>query len=71
VVSDTGIGIPPESIERVFDRFYRVGDARTHANGGSGLGLSIVKLAAESHRGSIGLVSTPGRGSTFTVTLSL
>jgi two-component system OmpR family sensor kinase len=69
VVSDTGIGIPPESIERVFDRFYRV--VRMRANGGSGLGLSIVKLAAESHRGSVNLLSTPGRGSTFTVSLSL
>jgi heavy metal sensor kinase len=71
VVSDTGIGIPPDCIERVFDRFYRVGDVRTRANGGSGLGLSIVKLAAESHRGSVDLVSTPDQGSTFTVTLSL
>lgn len=71
VVSDTGIGIPPESIGRVFDRFYRVRDVPTLANGGSGLGLSIVKLAAESHRGSVALVSKPGQGSTFTVTLSL
>jgi heavy metal sensor kinase len=71
VVSDTGIGIPPESVGRVFDRFYRVRDVRTRANGGSGLGLSIVKLAAESHRGSVALESTPGQGSTFTVTLGL
>lgn len=71
VVSDTGIGIPPECIGRVFDRFYRVGDVRTRANGGSGLGLSIVKLAAESHRGSVALVSKPDQGSSFTVTLSL
>ena len=71
VVSDTGIGIPPECLERVFDRFYRVGDPRTRANGGSGLGLSIVELAAESHRGSVDVISEPGQGSTFTVTLSL
>jgi heavy metal sensor kinase len=71
VVSDTGIGIPPECVERVFDRFYRVGDPRTRTNGGSGLGLSIVKLAAESHRGSVDVISEPGHGSTFTVTLSL
>jgi signal transduction histidine kinase len=71
VVSDTGIGIPPECIGRVFDRFYRVGDVRTRANGGSGLGLSIVKLAAESHHGSVALTSEPGHGSTFTVTLNL
>jgi heavy metal sensor kinase len=70
-VSDTGIGIPPESVERVFDRFYRVEDSRTRASGGSGLGLSIVKLAAESHRGSVSLVSEPNRGSTFTVSLPL
>ena len=71
VVSDTGIGIPPECVERVFDRFYRVGDPRTRSNGGSGLGLSIVKLAAESHRGSVDVISEPEHGSTFTVTLSL
>src|SRR5258708_22952831 len=71
VISDTGIGIPPECIGRVFDRFYRVGDVRTRANGGSGLGLSIVKLAAESHRSPVALVSNPGPGNTFTVTLSL
>ncbi len=70
-VSDTGIGIPPECVGRVFDRFYRVGDPRTRANGGSGLGLSIVKLAAESHQGSVDLISDPGHGSTFTVSLAL
>jgi signal transduction histidine kinase len=68
---DTGIGIPPESIERVFDRFYRVEDSRTRASGGSGLGLSIVKLAAEAHRGSVNLVSEANNGSTFTVSLPL
>jgi two-component system phosphate regulon sensor histidine kinase PhoR len=71
VVSDTGIGIPAEFVERVFDRFYRIGDARTPTNGGSGLGLSIVKLAAESHQGSVELISDPGCGSTFTVNLAL
>jgi heavy metal sensor kinase len=71
VVSDTGIGIPAEFVERVFDRFYRIGDARTPTNGGSGLGLSIVKLAAESHQGSVELTSDPGCGSTFTVNLAL
>jgi heavy metal sensor kinase len=71
IVSDTGIGIPPESVNRVFDRFYRVDDSRTRANGGSGLGLSIVKLAVESHHGDIALTSEPSRGTTFTVTLPL
>jgi heavy metal sensor kinase len=71
VISDTGIGIPPESIGRVFDRFYRVNDPRIRPNGGSGLGLSIVKLAAESHRGSVEVISEPNHGTTFTVALPL
>ena len=71
IVSDTGIGIPPECVDRVFDRFYRVADPRMRTNGGSGLGLSIAKLAAESHRGSVEVVSEPGQGSTFTVNLNL
>lgn len=70
-VSDTGIGIPPGNIERVFDRFYRVADSRTRADGGSGLGLSIVKLAAECHGGSVSVESKLGDGSTFTVRLPL
>jgi heavy metal sensor kinase len=68
-VADTGIGIPPECVERVFDRFFRVDESRARADGGSGLGLSIVKLAAESHHGSVNLTSHVGRGSTFTVSL--
>ena len=71
IVADTGIGIPPECVERVFDRFYRVDGSRTRADGGSGLGLSIVKLAAESHQGSVDLISQVGHGSTFTVSLPL
>jgi heavy metal sensor kinase len=71
VVADTGIGIPRESLGRVFDRFYRVQDSRMRPNGGSGLGLSIVKLAAESHQGSIEVESEPDRGSTFAVSLPL
>ena len=70
-VCDTGVGIPPECVERVFDRFYRVDQSRARADGGSGLGLSIVKLAAESHQGSVHLISQLGRGSTFTVRLPL
>jgi two-component system OmpR family sensor kinase len=70
-VCDTGVGIPPECLERVFDRFYRVNQSRARADGGSGLGLSIVKLAAESHQGSVHLISQLGRGSTFTVRLPL
>ncbi len=71
IVSDSGIGIPPECVGRVFDRFYRVVKSRSRADGGSGLGLSIVKLAAESHGGSVQLVSEAGSGSTFTVNLPL
>jgi two-component system, OmpR family, phosphate regulon sensor histidine kinase PhoR len=71
VVADTGIGIPRESLGRVFDRFYRVQDSRMRPNGGSGLGLSIVKLAAESHQGSVEVESELDRGSTFAVSLPL
>lgn len=71
VISDTGIGIPPDCVGRVFDRFYRVDKSRTRAEGGSGLGLSIARLAAESHHGSVDVVSQPGQGSTFTVWLPL
>ena len=71
VVADTGIGIPRESLGRVFDRFYRVQDSRMRPNGGSGLGLSIVKLAAESHQGTVELESELDRGSTFAVSLPL
>lgn len=70
-VSDTGIGIPPESIDHVFDRFYRVDKARARAAGGAGLGLSIVKAVVESHKGNITVTSEVGRGSTFKVTIPL
>lgn len=70
-VSDTGIGIPPESIDHVFDRFYRVDKARARAAGGAGLGLSIVKAVVESHKGNITVTSELGRGSTFKVTIPL
>jgi signal transduction histidine kinase len=68
-VIDTGIGIPHEARERVFERFYRVDRARSRARGGTGLGLAIVKHAVELHGGSIGLESELERGSTFTVRL--
>jgi heavy metal sensor kinase len=71
IVSDTGVGIPPESVDRVFERFYRVDKARSRAEGGSGLGLSIVKWVVEAHRGSVKLASDPGHGTTFTVSLPL
>jgi heavy metal sensor kinase len=66
-VGDTGIGIPRESIARIFDRFYRVEQARTRASGGSGLGLTIAKWIAELHHATITVESSPGKGSEFTV----
>ena len=68
-VRDTGIGIPPEHLPRVFDRFYRVDKARTRAEGGTGLGLSIVRSIVGAHGGTVELASTPGQGTTCTVTL--
>lgn len=67
VVSDTGIGIPPEHRERIFERFYRVDKSHSKDVGGTGLGLSIVKHAVMIHRGSISLDSVPGGGTSFTV----
>ena len=66
-VQDTGIGIPEEQQERIFERFYRVDKSRSKAVGGTGLGLSIVKHAAKLHGASITLQSTPGKGTTVTV----
>jgi two-component system sensor histidine kinase SenX3 len=68
-VSDNGIGIPPDQVERIFERFYRVDYARSRANGGSGLGLAIVKHIAAAHNGDVTVWSQPGRGSTFTLRL--
>jgi heavy metal sensor kinase len=68
-VSDTGIGIAPTDAARIFERFYRAGEARSRQDGGFGLGLAIVRWIAESHRGSVTCTSELGRGSTFTVTL--
>jgi heavy metal sensor kinase len=68
-VTDSGIGIPAEAAARVFERFYRVDKARSRAEGGSGLGLPIVKWIAEAHHGSVSLESAPERGSSFTVSL--
>ena len=70
-VSDTGIGIDPDALEHVFERFYRADEARTRAFGGSGLGLSIAEQLVTGHGGRITAQSTPGRGSTFTVSLPL
>jgi two-component system, OmpR family, sensor histidine kinase SenX3 len=68
-VTDRGIGIAREDQERVFERFFRVDQARSRATGGTGLGLAIVKHVAANHNGSIRLWSQPGTGSTFTLSI--
>ncbi len=68
-VADTGIGIPPEDLGRVFDEFYRSPNARARTGDGTGLGLSIVKAVVEQHGGTVSVESAVGRGTTFTVEL--
>jgi signal transduction histidine kinase len=71
VIADQGIGISPEDQRRVFDRFYRTDEARTHTKKGTGLGLAICAWIVESHHGRIEVQSEPNKGSIFTVTLPL
>lgn len=66
--TDTGVGIPKESLSQIFERFYRVDKARSRKSGGSGLGLSIVHSMVLRNGGTISVESTPGSGSVFTVT---
>ncbi len=66
-ISDTGVGIPPDALSHVFERFYRVDKARARQSGGSGLGLAIVKNMVERNNGEIHVQSTVGKGTTFTV----
>jgi two-component system sensor histidine kinase SenX3 len=68
-ITDQGIGIPAEEIDRIFERFYRVDPARHRSTGGTGLGLSIVKHVAASHGGEVRVWSVEGQGSTFTFSL--
>jgi two-component system phosphate regulon sensor histidine kinase PhoR len=70
-VTDTGIGIPPEAIPRLFERFYRVDKGRAREEGGTGLGLAIVKHVAQTHGGQVEVESRIGHGSTFRVRLPL
>lgn len=68
-VTDQGQGIPASDQQRIFERFYRVDEARSRATGGTGLGLAIVKHVCENHGGEVTVWSEPGRGSTFTMRL--
>jgi two-component system phosphate regulon sensor histidine kinase PhoR len=68
-VSDDGPGIPAESLERIFERFYRVDKARSREQGGTGLGLSIVKHIIQSHGGRVWAINEPGKGASFHFTL--
>ena len=68
-VSDTGIGVPADSIDRIFERFYRADKSHSRKIGGTGLGLSIVKHGVSLHGGSITVKSSEGSGTTFTMAL--
>ncbi|HRK58177.1 MAG TPA: ATP-binding protein [Candidatus Kapabacteria bacterium] len=70
-VSDTGVGIPEDSLEHIFDRFFRVDKARSRDVDGTGLGLAIVKWIVESHHGSIDVESQLGKGTMFTIKFPL
>jgi signal transduction histidine kinase len=68
-VADTGVGIEPEHLPRLFERFYRVDAARSRDDGGTGIGLAIARSVVEAHGGHIRAASDPGHGSVFTVDL--
>jgi len=71
VVHDTGVGIPAEHLDRIFERFYRVDVARSRGTGGTGLGLAIVRHVATNHGGEVNVRSQQGEGSTFTLRIPL
>ena len=69
MVTDTGVGIEKEHLDKIFDRFYRINQTRNRNPDGSGLGLSIAKWIVQEHGGTIEVASTPGIGTTFTIVL--
>jgi two-component system sensor histidine kinase SenX3 len=71
VVSDHGIGVPSRDLERIFERFYRVDQARSRDTGGTGLGLAIVRHVAQVHGGDVTVDSIEGEGSTFRLRLPM
>jgi len=70
-VSDSGVGIPEESVAQIYERFYRVDKSHSREIGGTGLGLAITKNAVLMHRGSITVTSKEGEGTTFLVKMPL
>jgi signal transduction histidine kinase len=70
-VEDTGIGVAPDRLARIFERFYRADDARDRETGGAGLGLAIVRELVEAMGGTVAAESVPGEGSRFSFTLPL
>lgn len=70
-VRDTGIGIPPEAVPKIFERFYQVDSSSTRQHGGTGLGLAIVKRILDAHNAPITVESLPGRGTTFSIRLPI
>ena len=68
-VSDTGVGIPPEQLPRIFERFARADASRGRGSGGTGLGLAMVRAIVEAHGGSVSVTSRLGVGTTFTIRL--
>lgn len=71
VVSDSGVGIPSHAMPHIFERFYRVDQARSRESGGAGLGLAIARWIADAHRASIEVESTVGHGSMFRVSMTI